>query len=1191
MEPIAFRSIAKLQGISSRTKDGSYHANWSPSESLYARADIAMDAARGLLANALPIDGDVTQKFNAVFGGQGAQAIQDVSQNYLVSHMLEGGQHNVSALGPTAGNYFLTRAGKVAMLWSAYGIALRIMTIGEAGATFNYRTLLNPMSYRLLLENGHYILDSLKAEDLSSLNTFLTNPMLPPQLTNDALFDTTTEPGKLVQLLEQTVASAPQTMQPNLITAQQEIIKLITERGKGQTTTGTYFGATIGIKRTGLRVKKTAQETMADTKTTARPEDEAAALTEIFAKIRLLQDQIDQAKNARFQQLHDALSIRASGLITTAPDQAISIRAMLISAEQFRREQSPKLDAVIDKLDQLQQLTALTPEAVDQARLALANLAVEDEIEAAEARLAFQPERYPSLRAMIDKARQEKDTATNSQRLEAIATCLSVGDENTPDLDVEKTFQIYADYATVKEALLTLLEQRPQNDPFRTQIEETLDEISKEPISHASTQHWLAILQRTARNLEAPRLETHALEGAPSTELSPALATEQDDLDYISPFDKSIDPGLNPQGCFPTQQGSNLDADFMRKSVQFNGKTKQNTLTTDQTQDNDLGLAKRVIASAYPQARDTDHDEILARITSHYTQSLIGGGGLSDHLHAVDASSNSPLKIGTNSLERICELHLIASNPPNFHADPIIATSTISNFMFTDDIAQSHQLPGNISYRSGLTENGFKPGNIHATNSILDDLIHDRIQLMTKAHIAFAQAEENAIRALRTLRQTNPNLYTQARFLFDRMIEARRAVPAAAPAWTLALHEFITTIQNSALSSEQLTGLLPKERFLAIQSFGLARGKVETLIQMVREQIEKPEHSKKTRSCFSQIAREAEKELSLLDNDFRSSDSMETSSRLDTLYNVTNEGFQRIKLFAPTLTSLENSKAGNAVAELVSHIETGSIDNDQEQKEKFDAVATQLQTKMQNAKSASPSMTARQRSTPPLSAASTAVAKPKKSSLLSRIGQYLRRGGLISLIAGAALFAAGFFIPPLALPLWIAGGALMTTSVAAFGTGVLFGVGAAGLRSIDRAKNQRDAEEGKTTAAPVRTQSTFTPSIPTPAQVARPTIVTQERTVSPPVVAPANDEAAAKPASQTTTALLSAPPGGIGISPTDGEIPVTIPQQQKEPQTSTTAAKHEIAKDTTRPASPTLDSAAPGEMSRHSSPRHISSAG
>lgn len=224
---------------------------------------------------------------------------------------------------------------------------------------------------------------------------------------------------------------------------------------------------------------------------------------------------------------------------------------------------------------------------------------------------------------------------------------------------------------------------------------------------------------------------------------------------------------------------------------------------------------------------------------------------------------------------------------------------------------------------------------------------------------------------------------------------------------------------------------------------------------------------------------------------------------------------------------------------------------------------------------------------PPLplkAAVSAAVAKPEKHSVLSRIGQYLRRGGLVSLIAGAALFAAGFFIPPLALPLWIAGGALMTTSVAAFGTGVLFGVGAAGLRSIDRAKNQRDAEEGKTTAAPVGT--TTSTSVPTPAAAKTQvgiTLTVPERAVSPPIVAETQSVS-------SITALLSAPSGRIPPS-TDEEIPVTIPQQQKEPQTSTPAAKHEIAKDTTRPASPTLDSAAPGEMSRHSSPRHISSAG
>ncbi|OGT07508.1 MAG: hypothetical protein A2103_01305 [Gammaproteobacteria bacterium GWF2_41_13] len=192
---------------------------------------------------------------------------------------------------------------------------------------------------------------------------------------------------------------------------------------------------------------------------------------------------------------------------------------------------------------------------------------------------------------------------------------------------------------------------------------------------------------------------------------------------------------------------------------------------------------------------------------------------------------------------------------------------------------------------------------------------------------------------------------------------------------------------------------------------------------------------------------------------------------------------------------------------------------------------------------------------PPLplkAAVSAAVAKPEKPSLLSRIGQYLRRGGLISFIAGAAVFIAGFFIPPLALPLWIAGGALMTTSVAAFGTGVLFGVGAAGLRSIDRAvEKQANVIATSTGAGIVQPAPQLAHTQPTPiihsseearAVLTNPTIAppqslatsdpTRRQATPIPPTTPALEEDTQPPASPSTTAQLlqrsaSAPPGAL----------------------------------------------------------------
>jgi len=194
---------------------------------------------------------------------------------------------------------------------------------------------------------------------------------------------------------------------------------------------------------------------------------------------------------------------------------------VLESAKQFRQELSPQLPAVVAELEKLRSIGLIaggTPpvQLLVEARFNLAKMAAQDEIAAAKALYQFQPEKYPTLPAMVQAAENElakQQTASvdpnelnhASQRLEGIALCLSIGATQEKSLTSSEMFDRYTQFIAAKEALRSI---KPTSQPSHQQaIDDLLKDIEEKPLSHENVTDSLIRLSEMKSRIEQEKEE------------------------------------------------------------------------------------------------------------------------------------------------------------------------------------------------------------------------------------------------------------------------------------------------------------------------------------------------------------------------------------------------------------------------------------------------------------------------------------------------------------------------------------------------------------------------------------------------------------------------------------------------------------------------------------------------------------
>lgn len=231
--------------------------------------------------------------------------------------------------------------------------------------------------------------------------------------------------------------------------------------------------------------------------------------------------QLNGDLSRKVEQQFDALYSGLKGDVERSAGTDQTMALVLESAKQFRQELSPQLPAVVAELEKLRSISLIaagTPpiKLVVEARFNLARMAAQDEIAAAKALYQFQPEKYPTLPAMVQAAESElakKQTAPidpdelnhASQRLEGVALCLSVGEARTKSLTSSEMFDRYTRFIVAKEALRTI---KPTSQPSHQQaIDDLLKDIEEKPLSHENVTDSLIRLSEMKSRIEQEKEE------------------------------------------------------------------------------------------------------------------------------------------------------------------------------------------------------------------------------------------------------------------------------------------------------------------------------------------------------------------------------------------------------------------------------------------------------------------------------------------------------------------------------------------------------------------------------------------------------------------------------------------------------------------------------------------------------------
>ena len=231
--------------------------------------------------------------------------------------------------------------------------------------------------------------------------------------------------------------------------------------------------------------------------------------------------QLNSDLSQKIEQQFDALYSGLKSDVERSPGTDQTMALVLESAKQFRQELSPQLPAVVAELEKLRSIGLIaggTPpvQLLVEARFNLAKMAAQDEIAAAKALYQFQPEKYPTLPAMVQAAENElakQQTAPvdpnelnhASQRLEGIALCLSIGATQEKSLTSSEMFDRYTQFIAAKEALRSI---KPTSQPSHQQaIDDLLKDIEEKPLSHENVTDSLIRLSEMKSRIEQEKEE------------------------------------------------------------------------------------------------------------------------------------------------------------------------------------------------------------------------------------------------------------------------------------------------------------------------------------------------------------------------------------------------------------------------------------------------------------------------------------------------------------------------------------------------------------------------------------------------------------------------------------------------------------------------------------------------------------
>ena len=231
--------------------------------------------------------------------------------------------------------------------------------------------------------------------------------------------------------------------------------------------------------------------------------------------------QLNGDLSRKVEQQFDALYSGLKGDVERSAGTDQTMALVLESAKQFRQELSPQLPAVVAELEKLRSISLIaagTPpiKLMIEARFNLARMAAQDEIAAAKALYQFQPEKYPTLPAMVQAAESEltkqqiapidpDELNHASQRLEGVALCLSVGEARTKSLTSSEMFDRYTRFIVAKEALRTI---KPTSQPSHQQaIDDLLKDIEEKPLSHENVTDSLIRLSEMKSRIEQEKEE------------------------------------------------------------------------------------------------------------------------------------------------------------------------------------------------------------------------------------------------------------------------------------------------------------------------------------------------------------------------------------------------------------------------------------------------------------------------------------------------------------------------------------------------------------------------------------------------------------------------------------------------------------------------------------------------------------